>query len=347
MENKAISKVILTSIENLSKEIMDEHYRTHKELLTLYNETQQEKSLRDTRHNLNYLAESIALSYPDVFVQYVNWLCLLLEKLNFNILHLVQHFDIMEKVLLKHLPQDAKATINEYITKAKMAIQNPHLDIPSFLTEDNQYFPNAKEYLESLLKKSRLVSAEIIMKLVEKEVSIEDIYLKIFQPVQYEVGRLWQTNQISVAEEHYATAVTQNVMSQLYPYIFSTEKHGKTFISCCVNDELHELGIRMVSDFYELRGWDTYFLGANTPVEGIIQMVNKKNASILGISATLTPHLQRVENLITKVRERTGRSLKIIVGGQAFSSVPDSWKQINADFYAPNLETVLEYSQIM
>ena len=87
---------------------------------------------------------------------------------------------------------------------------------------------------------------------VEQGTPARDIYLQVFQPAQREVGRLGQTNRISVALEHYVTAATQPIMSQLYPRIFSPEKTGRRLIATCVGGELHEIGVRMVADFFEM-----------------------------------------------------------------------------------------------
>ncbi|MDZ7776615.1 MAG: hypothetical protein U5L09_13885 [Bacteroidales bacterium] len=54
-------------------------------------------------------------------------------------------------------------------------------------------------------------------------------------------------------------------MSQLYPYIFNSQRVGKSMVAATVGGELHEMGIRMVADFFEMEGWDTWYLGANAP----------------------------------------------------------------------------------
>jgi len=107
------------------------------------------------------------------------------------------------------------------------------------------------------------------------------------QRTQYEIGRLWQTNRISVAEEHYCTACAQFVMTQLYPYIFRSERNGRRMVATCVGGELHEIGVRMVADFFEMEGWDTYYLGANTPARDILDTIAKREADIVGISVTI------------------------------------------------------------
>nr|WP_243687075.1 B12-binding domain-containing protein [Methanobacterium formicicum] len=86
------------------------------------------------------------------------------------------------------------------------------------------FFSLAKNYMDALLNLRRNEASDMIMKAVEEGTSIKDIYMNVFEASQHEIGRLWQTNQITVAQEHFCTAATQRVMSQLYPHIFSTQK---------------------------------------------------------------------------------------------------------------------------
>ncbi|WP_455240747.1 cobalamin B12-binding domain-containing protein [Methanothermobacter tenebrarum] len=73
-------------------------------------------------------------------------------------------------------------------------------------------------------------------------------------------------NMITAAHEHYANGLTQMLIAELYPYILeSAKKTDKTLIVTCINNELHELGLRIVSDFFEMNGWNSIYLGANTP----------------------------------------------------------------------------------
>ena len=197
----------------------------------------------------------------------------------------------------------------------------------------------AKNYLTSLLNKDRQHAEEIITKAIEDGVSIKDVYLKIFQPAQWEIGRLWQTNKITVAMEHYCTAATQFIMSRLYDHIFATEKNGKSMVATSISGELHELGIRMVSDFFEMEGWNTFYLGANTPGKSIVDMIKEVDADILAISATIYFNIPQVADLISYIKSETETDkLKILVGGKAFNSYHDLWQQVNADGYASDAE---------
>lgn len=202
-----------------------------------------------------------------------------------------------------------------------------------------------KEYLKALLNKDRQYAEKLITDSVENNIAIKDIYLSVFQPTQWEIGRLWQSNKITVAMEHYCTAATQFIMSRLYDHIFSTEKNGLSLVATSVSGELHELGIRMVSDFFEMEGWHTYYLGANSTKEGILDMIKECDADILAISATMYYHIPQVNELISFIRNSNEiEKLKIMVGGKAFNMNKNLWKETKADIYATDAQDAIEKS---
>lgn len=189
----------------------------------------------------------------------------------------------------------------------------------------------SERYLDLVLDGKRQAAMDYVLGLIEQGVNIRDIYLGVFQPALYEVGRLWQENVISVAKEHYCTAVTQSIISRIYPHVFSARHNGLIMVGCCVQDELHEIGIRMVCDFFEMDGWDTHYLGANNPVEGVVDFVHEKKAHVLGVSVTMTFHLDKARALIGSVRQAMSERVRILVGGYPFSRDPDLAREMGAD----------------
>jgi len=188
-----------------------------------------------------------------------------------------------------------------------------------------------------LLRGERDVASRLVLLAVDGGMPVKDIYLHVFQLAQYEIGRLWQTNQISVAQEHYCTAATQLIMSQLYPHIFSGKKNNGTIVATCVSGELHEIGVRMVADFFEMDGWNSYYLGANMPISGILQALAEHKADVLGIGTTITYHVTESEKLIRAVRSDPAcQGMKILVGGYPFNIESDLAKKIGADGSAAN-----------
>jgi len=196
------------------------------------------------------------------------------------------------------------------------------------------------------LRGERQIASRLILDAVEKQnINVREIYLNVFQYSQYEIGRLWQMNKISVAQEHYCTAATQLIMSQLYAHIFSSDKVGKTMVATCVGGDLHELGVRMVADFFEMEGWDTYYLGANTPTFSVLQELKERQANLLAISVTMTFHIRAAESLIAAVKSNEDyKNIKIMVGGHPFNLESSLWQQIGADAYARDAQEAIEIS---
>lgn len=202
--------------------------------------------------------------------------------------------------------------------------------------------PLARDYAQALLSGDRQTASQMIIGRVKTAEDVKRLYLYVFQLTQREIGRLWQTGQISVAQEHYCTAATQLIMSQLYPYIFTNEKIGRRLVATCVGGELHEVGMRMVADFFEMEGWDTYYLGANTPTKSILQTIEEQDADLLGISATMYFNVPQVKDLIAKMRaSRIGRHIKILVGGYPFLISAELWKGTGADGFAQDAQEAI------
>lgn len=185
-----------------------------------------------------------------------------------------------------------------------------------------------------------------INELVSLGTPLKTIYLDIFQRTQWELGYLWETNQISVAEEHYCTAATQMIMAQLYPHLLTGERKGHVAVIASVGGELHEIGARMVSDFLEMDGWDTYYVGANTPADSLIEMINDKKPDVVGLSVTMSFNIPELKALIERIYQEVDierNALKVVVGGRPFIVAADLWKKLgDVDGFAENLESAVE-----
>jgi MerR family transcriptional regulator, light-induced transcriptional regulator len=175
-----------------------------------------------------------------------------------------------------------------------------------------------KEYLKAILTGSRKIALDIIMEAYRGGFTIPSIYMNVFQEALYEIGRLWETKQITVADEHMGTAITQYVMSNLYQHLeIANEKRGKVVITG-VQGELHQVGASMVADVLEADGWDVMFLGSNVPAEGAIRSIRKHGADLFGISSTMQFNIPKVVELVKAVRKEFGNSVRIMLGGSAF-----------------------------
>lgn len=200
----------------------------------------------------------------------------------------------------------------------------------------------AREYMDAMLLRERHRAADLVLEAAGRGAPIGDLYLHVLQPVQYEIGWLWQTGKISVGHEHYCTNATQLVMSMLYPRMFSGNHSGKRILAACVQGELHELGLRMLSDFFEMAGWDTQFLGANTPRDGVVAMMGEWRPDVVAVGVTMHYHLDEARALVQAVRAAPGcGDVKVLVGGYTCRVAEDLWRKLGADGTADDAQKAL------
>jgi methanogenic corrinoid protein MtbC1 len=337
--NIQTSRAIDAERARLAETITDLQYRAHPELLARYGPAGREKCLQDAGYHLAYLSEAIAADNPDLFADYIAWAKVMLAGRGIPSEDLAANLRFLRQSIRDVLPEELSAPACAIVENGIGQLPDLPDEIPTDIHEsagDGSALASlAHDYLAALLRGERHAASRMVLDAVASGTGLRDIYLGVFQRSQHEIGRLWQMNRISIAQEHYCTAATQLIMSQLYPYIFSTERKGLTMVATCIGGDLHEIGVRMISDFFEMEGWDTIYLGANTPTASVVRMLIDRKADLLAVSATMGFHVRGVTELIRAVRANEACSrVKILVGGYPFNLAPDLWRQTGADAFA-------------
>ncbi len=172
-------------------------------------------------------------------------------------------------------------------------------------------------YLTSLLDGKRSKCRDIVQKLLDEKIDLKRLYTDLFQRSMYRVGKLWENNRITVANEHLATSITESLLSLVYPSIFAGERIGKKVVISCAANEFHQIGGKLVADIFELNGWDGYFLGANSPVEDTARFIHETQPDVVGFSLSILSNLDHLKQAIEAVRSDFP-NMDLLIGGQAF-----------------------------
>ena len=189
-------------------------------------------------------------------------------------------------------------------------------------------------YLAAVRAGDRRRAFETVERARGAGMGVHAIYLEVFQPTLREIGRLWQENLISVAEEHLATAITLAAMLRLSGETALGEG-GRTLIAACSDTERHEIGLRMLCDFMDLEGWETIFLGPSVPAESLQRMVQQRQPEVVALSASIAPHLPQLRATIAGLRAAAGeRQPLFLVGGRPFLANPELAADVGADLTA-------------
>lgn len=297
--------------------------------------------VHDTMGQLRFLSEALAMGQPILFAHQVGWERTWRQKRNLSTESLEANLLCIIAAIERRVSPSAGVLCRSYIEAARARLHYPSKGGPA-VANSGPLSQLRKMYLDALLRAARGEAASIIMRALDAGADIRDIYLRVFQAAQYEVGRLWHMNEINIAQAHYCTAVTQSIISRLYPRVFAAEPNGRRLVATCADGEQHEIGIRMVSDFFEMEGWDTCYLGAGTPARNVVRAIDEKRADLVLVSVTMALNLSKAQHLIELIRgSNASAGAKVLVGGYTCNIVPDLWKKMGADGYARDADAAV------
>lgn len=340
-----IASIMQEGLPTIAAMAMEDFMDKKPELKNRYSAKQLQTCRKDFEYITLFFSASIRYNRPELLSEFLGW-C----KSFFSTIHIPYEevfgalMAIQKQVIeLSHTSELAEEIRN--IVEEAIKFEGQHFSVHhSFIDDqDNPLASEAREYLRLLLDNQRVEVFDLIYNLIDQGIPIKSIYLNIFQPTQYEIGRFWQKGEISVAQEHYCTAATQTLIANLYKY-FLRPSGDKTMVAACAPGELHEMGLRMLADIFEMEDWHTVYVGANTPVNDLLKLIEKYKPFILALSATLPFNVAALDEIISRIK-KAEISTKIIVGGLPFKLSPGLWKDIGADAYATDALSALELAQ--
>jgi len=187
----------------------------------------------------------------------------------------------------------------------------------------------------------------IISKLQSKEVDVIQLYSKILTPLLNNIQCDLKDKKICIWKEHVKTGIVRTIVECAYPYVIekrdqlnNTNKGIAAVL--CPPEEYHDLGARMVADFFTISGYETVFVGSNTPYRDFYNAVYAIKPSVVAISVSNYFHLVAAKRMIEELKKAVDYDLKIVVGGYAFIGDEQAkTRQVGADFYARTYEDIL------
>jgi 5-methyltetrahydrofolate--homocysteine methyltransferase len=135
-----------------------------------------------------------------------------------------------------------------------------------------------------------------------------------------EVGRLFNDNQLIVAEVLQSAEVMKAAVAFLEPYMEKnqeTSSKGKVLLAT-VKGDVHDIGKNLVEIILSNNGFEVIDLGIKVSPAELIQEVRRVQPDIIGLSGLLVKSAQQMVLTAQDLRE-AGISIPILVGGAALS----------------------------
>ncbi|MDB4908193.1 MAG: cobalamin B12-binding domain protein [Gemmatimonadetes bacterium] len=305
----------------------------HQDWSDRYGDVARTRGTEDAAYHLEFLAGALETGEAAVFVDYVAWLLEVLGSRGIRSESVVESLELVGHGALLLLDGDARESLQEMldagVARARAGTTPAAgADQP---TDESPLANASRAFLHALLQGERQGALGIAREALRVAAHPTDVYVELFQRSLTEIGRQWQLNRITVAQEHMATAIVQFVLAQLYSALDRSAPTRGSALITGVEGELHQVGANLVADALELDGWRVHFLGTNVPHDGIVEAAAAMKADVVGISATMIFNLDPVARLVESVRGMKGAAPHILVGGGAFRTAPNLWKDVGAD----------------
>lgn len=157
----------------------------------------------------------------------------------------------------------------------------------------------------------------IVREAVDARLPKHTIYDDVIAVAMQEIGRKWESGEITVAEEHLATSISYGLLA-LVSELSRVEqaRRDEPVLFAAVEGERHVLGLQMAADVLEGAGFPVWFLGADLPTDSLLDIVTRRPPSICALSATMP---ESREPLIETIRliEDLAPGVPVLIGGEA------------------------------
>jgi methanogenic corrinoid protein MtbC1 len=194
------------------------------------------------------------------------------------------------------------------------------------------------QYLQQQLRGDRRAALQFIETALREGASVNEVRCRIVQAAQREIGRLWLEDQITIAQEHMATAISQLALAHLFQRDEFRERVNRKVLVACVPGEHHEFPARLLADALEVAGYDVRFLGADVPLDSLQHSIETERPDVVALSMTMLFHLPALRETVSAVRAMKKQGMFIAIGGSLFESSPTLSADIGADLVATDAD---------
>ena len=134
-----------------------------------------------------------------------------------------------------------------------------------------------------------------------------------------EVGRLFNANQLIVAEVLQSAEVMKAAVSYLQPHMPKQQGNGRgKILLATVKGDVHDIGKNLVDIILANNGYTVVNLGIKVPSEQLVQAVREHRPDVIGLSGLLVKSAQQMV-LTAGDLEAVGIDTPLLVGGAALT----------------------------
>ena len=198
--------------------------------------------------------------------------------------------------------------IDSYLIKKLPVTNRKRLDIEKRLQE--------KFFRALIIGDKNKVSAIFDQFITTNELG--QFYRKIFIPTMTKIGDEWEAKKLSVAAEHIASNVAENLIKNISDKTKTDGKKGKILLTTPYGEN-HSIGCSVLESFLQNKGFIVFNLAPSTPSQDLVNFMKSAKPNSIVISITLKDNIKAGQRLVSQIRQKS-KKIPIYVGGQAFQN---------------------------
>lgn len=183
----------------------------------------------------------------------------------------------------------------------------------------NELSKSRVELLDALIAGDQLSAVRVVGDAVNLRWEPSFVYVKVIGHCLAEIGARWHAGELSIATEHRATQIALRLLSQAQNSYLNGRRIGKKAIITSVQGDNHLIGGLTFADLLRFEGWDVDFLGADSPIESVVELVERESPSLVGLSVTIEEFLPNATATVAAIK-RLPEPPVVVVGGAAASA---------------------------
>ena len=316
-------------------------YATHGSIYERFGHRGQEACREDLAFHLEFLRPVLEFGLLEPMVDYLRWLASVLTARGVPANHLTQSLDWLAEFFgLAMAPAEGAVVVAAlHAARAKLVAS---CDVAPIPPKPPEAWPEAAAFEAALLVGNQRESLALINQLLDQGRRLVEVELHVIEPALYSIGEKWQSNRVTVAQEHLATAIVQSVMTVALLRSPPPSPIDKRVLLACVEGNNHAVGLRMVADAFLLNGWEVQYLGANVPTRALVQQVADWKPHLVGLSVSFPQQLRVVKVVIGELVERFGLARPaVIIGGLAINRFSQLVDTLGADASGADAQTAV------
>lgn len=138
----------------------------------------------------------------------------------------------------------------------------------------------------------------------------------IFLPILKLIGDKWERNEINIAEEHWVTGIIEDLFSYVSEREVREKTKGITALFMAPSGEDHIISLKMSTEYFRHRGWNTIFIGKSIPIMTLLETIKREKIDLIVLSALTQNSINSASYLVEAVRSNLkNKTPKVLLGG--------------------------------